>query len=224
MRALAQLSDPRLARTVLLSLLATAALLAALLFAVFHALAGVPLESLGGLGSVLTAGGVLEILGTLGAAYVAFLLFPAVAVTLQSLFLDGVAEAVERRWYPGLPPAREQSFGEMLSTALRLTFLVLAVNLVLLPLYLILLFLPPLNLILFYTVNGWLIGREFTEIVAFRRTDPKGAAAFRRRFRGGIWLDGVLIAAMFTIPIVNLAAPVVGAAYMVHRFHRRRLT
>lgn len=224
MRATGQLRDPRLVRIVLLSLAAATALFLALLIGVFHLLAGVPLEGLGGLGSLLAAGGVLEILGTLGAAYVALLLFPAIAITLQSLFLDGVAEAVERRWYPGLPPARAQSFGEMLSTGLRLTLLVLAVNLLLLPLYLILLFLPPLNLMLFYAVNGWLIGREFTEIVAFRRMDPKGAAAFRRRFRGGIWLDGTLIAALFTVPVVNLAAPVVGAAFMVHRFHRRAAT
>jgi uncharacterized protein involved in cysteine biosynthesis len=41
----------------------------------------------------------------------------------------------------------------------------------------------------------------------------------RRKHRSKLFVSGVVIALLFTIPLVNLIAPVVATAFMVHIFH-----
>ena len=220
--AVAQLSDPRLRailwRAVGLALVVFAALWAAAWYGLSQAsaaLAGDPAASgfwhdvlawlvgLGGVAAVLIA---------------SFLLFPAVMGLCQSFFLEDAADAVEARHYPGLPPAREQPVLEGLRDGLNLAGVTLLVNLIALPLYMILSVLPPLNLVVFYAVNGYLLGREYFEVVAVRRLSRADMAVTRRRFRVRVVLAGVAIAVMLTIPLVNLFAPVVATAFMVHVF------
>ncbi|HKK29413.1 MAG TPA: EI24 domain-containing protein, partial [Alphaproteobacteria bacterium] len=164
--------------------------------------------------------GALEIAGTVGAGWLALLLFPAVALAIQGIFLDGVAEAVESRHYPTLPTARDVPLLESVGSAVKLTGLVLLVNFLLLPVYLFLLLIPPTGLLLYYAVNGYLVGREYFEEVGLRRESSVELKATRRRNRAKIWMDGILLTLVFTIPVVNLAGPTLGAAYMVHRYHR----
>ena len=98
----------------------------------------------------------------------------------------------------------------------------IAVNLLALPIYLLLLFLPPFNLLVFYMVNGYLLGREYFELVAVRRLEAAEAGRLRRQARGRVLLSGVVIAILLTIPLVNIVMPVVAAAFMVHVFHGLR--
>ncbi|MDF2096510.1 EI24 domain-containing protein [Aquibaculum arenosum] len=158
-----------------------------------------------------------------GVLVTTFLLFPAVAVLMMTLLLDPICEAVERRWYPQLPEGRSQPWREMLWDAARLTGVTVAVNLVALPLYLILLFFPPFNLFVFYGVNGYLLGREYFEVAGVRRLDSGEVRALRRRNRGSVFAAGVIIALLFTVPLVNLVMPIVATAFMVHRFQTLRV-
>jgi len=174
----------------------------------------------GWIGRQLEALGLLEILGSFAIGWLALLLFPAVAITIQSLFLDSVAEAVEARHYPNLPPARNVPFWEELWAALKLTALVILINVALLPVYLILMLIPPAGLILYFVFNGYLVGREYFETVGIRRMTLPEIKVVRRRHRGMVWLDGALLVLLFTVPLLNLAGPTLGTAYMVHRFHR----
>ena len=93
-------------------------------------------------------------------------------------------------------------------------FSVLAVilNILALPLY----FVPPFNLFVFYALNGYLLGREYYELVAHRRIEPAEARRLRAAFRGQCFVAGVAIALLMTVPLVNLLAPVIGTAAMVH--------
>jgi CysZ protein len=143
-----------------------------------------------------------------GILFASFILFPAVMVMVLSFLLEDIAEAVEARHYPKLPPARPQPIGEMLRSGLAFAAVSVAVNLLALPLY----------LILFYGVNGYLFGREYFEIVALRRQSPGAAKRLRRRYRGRLFLAGIPITVMMTIPIVNLFAPIVATGFMVHVF------
>jgi uncharacterized protein involved in cysteine biosynthesis len=142
----------------------------------------------------------------------------------MSFLLDPIAEAVERRHYPGLPPARHQPNGEAIRGALVFTAVTLVINLLALPFYLALLFLPPMNLVLFYLINGYLLGREYFELVAVRRLDIRGATKLRKHFRLRVILAGAVIAFMLTIPLVNLFTPILATAFMLHIFEdlRRR--
>jgi uncharacterized protein involved in cysteine biosynthesis len=156
--------------------------------------------------------------GVGGILFASFILFPAVMVMVMSFLLEEIAVTVEGRHYPGLPPARPQPIGEMLRSGLAFAAMTVAINLLALPFYLLLIFLPPFNLILFYGVNGYLFGREYFEIVALRRQNPTDAKRLRLRCRGRLFLAGILIAVMMTIPIVNLFAPIVATGFMVHVF------
>jgi uncharacterized protein involved in cysteine biosynthesis len=75
---------------------------------------------------------------------------------------------------------------------------------------------------LFFSVNGLLLGREYYETVALRRMSRSETTAFRRGNRFRLWLAGVLIALVFWVPVLNLAAPIIGTALLVHVVQRRQ--
>jgi uncharacterized protein involved in cysteine biosynthesis len=159
---------------------------------------------------------VVEFAAGFGVMVLAWLLFPAAVTGTLGLFLDEVAAAVERRRYPGLPPARTQPWGEILRQTLAFAAVALGLNLLLLPLYILLFWFPPAYAALFYGVNGYLLGREYFEQVAARRLDAATAAKLRRAHQGRIVLAGVAIAFLLTVPILNLIAPVLATAFMLH--------
>jgi uncharacterized protein involved in cysteine biosynthesis len=146
---------------------------------------------------------------------------PSVEVTGQAR-LDEVAEAVEARYYPGQPPARRQPVAALVWTGVRFAAVAILLNLLLVPIYLILLVFPPLYLVVFYVVNGYLLGREYFELVAYRRLEERTADAMRRAFRGRLTLAGVVMALMLTIPVFNLVAPIAATAFALHLFEAMR--
>ena len=156
--------------------------------------------------------------GVGGILFASFILFPAVMVMVMSFLLEEIAVTVEGRHYPGLPPARPQPIGEMLRSGLAFAAMTVAINLLALPFYLLLIFLPPFNLFLFYGVNGYLFGREYFDVVAVRRLDPAELRGLRQSRRGRLLLAGAMIAFLLTLPVINLAMPIVAASFMVHIF------
>jgi CysZ protein len=154
----------------------------------------------------------IDLLGGLSVLVLTWLLFPAVATLVISGFVDRVIAAVERRYYPYLPPPTPLSFWQSLAAALKFTITLIAVNLIALPLYLV----PVLSVIVFYAANGYLLGREYFELVALRRLDPRTARGLWRAHRLRFFIAGLLMAALLTIPIVNLVASLIAAAFMVH--------
>lgn len=159
-----------------------------------------------------------DVAGGLGAVVLAYLLFPAAIGLISSLFLDAIADQVEARHYPDGKGTREISVKENLVVAARFTGLLLLVNLIALPVYLVLLFFPPVLIAFSALVNGYLMGREYFELVALRHMDPQAARAAFRRNRNRLSVAGAVIAVMLGIPLVNLLAPIVATAFMVHLF------
>jgi CysZ protein len=157
----------------------------------------------------------IELLGGLAVLILSWLLFPAIVTLIMSFYLERVAAAAEALNYPGRGPPRPQPLGEMLTVMLRLTGVTLVLNLLALPVYLLV---PGINLVLFFVLNGYLLGRGYFEVVALRRLDAGEARAVRNRFAGRIFLGGVVIAGLFTLPLVNLVAPVIATVFMLHIF------
>lgn len=143
------------------------------------------------------------------------LVHPVVSL-VAGFFLERIAGEVEARDYPGDPPGRDQPIIQSLIVALRFTVVLIVVNLVALPFYLV----PGINLALFWIVNGYLLGREYFELVALRHLPVEGMRALRLRHRLRIFLAGVVIAAFATVPFLNLLAPLFGTALMVHTAKR----
>ncbi len=157
-----------------------------------------------------------QVLGGLGTAIVAWFLFPSIVVAVSSIFLERVVDATEDRHYPQLPPSRPLPLTQTVPAALKLLGTSLLLNLVALPAY----FVPLLNLPVWLALNGYLVGREYAELVASRRLAPDMAARIRRDHRVMFWLAGIVIAFLLAVPLLNLVAPVVGAAFMTMRYQR----
>ncbi len=155
---------------------------------------------------------IVRVLGGAGAIVISILLFPAVAMTVVGLFLEEIADAVDARYYPEKPAAAGASAGASLASAARLIAVAVALNLLVLPLYLI----PGLNLFVFFGLNGYLLGREYFELVALRRMDASAARTLRRRFRWRLIFAGMLITVLLSIPVINWLMPMIATAFMVH--------
>jgi uncharacterized protein involved in cysteine biosynthesis len=110
------------------------------------------------------------------------------------------------------PPPAPLSWWQSLAAALKFTITLTAVNLLALPLYLV----PVLSAIVFCGANAYLPGREYIELVALRRLDPWTARALWRSQRWRFFIAGLLITALLTVPVVNLVASLIAAAFMVH--------
>ena len=213
-QAVGQLSDPRILRVVRLSVLWAVVLYAVLIAGFVWLLDSAWVKDLPLVGAAAAWGA-----GFAGVV-LATLLFPGLISALVGLWLEDIAAAVEARHYPRLPPARRTPLVEALAMSMRLAAWTVAINILLLPLYLVLLFLPPLNLVIYYGVNGRLLGREYFETVALRRLAPTQIDALRRTHGGTLWAAGAMTAALLTVPFLNMLAPVIGTAAMVHVFQK----
>lgn len=158
---------------------------------------------------------VIDALGGFAVLALSWLLFPAVVTLTMSLLLDRVAATVEASDYPGNGPPRSQSWIEIGAVTWRLTATTIVLNLMALPIYLLA---PGINFVLFLALNGYLFGRGYYEVVALRRLDAAAAKRLRHRFAGQIFLGGIAITGLFSLPLVNLVAPVIATAFMVHVF------
>ena len=140
-----------------------------------------------------------------------------VAGAFTGIFLDDVADAVEARYYPELPPAPEVPLVETIRDSLGFLGIIVGVNLIALILFF---FVGPLAPILFWVVNGYLLGREYFQLAAMRRVGRAEANRLRSGNNLQIWLAGTLMAIPLSIPLVNLLIPILGAATFTHLFHR----
>jgi CysZ protein len=219
LQSLGQLGDRRFRRVLVLGVLLALALLFAVYAAFLQALwwltpDSIDIPIIGPVTGVETLLGWASVLLMLGLSM--FLMVP-VASAFTGFFLEDVADAVEDRHYPALPPATALPWTEALRQSVNFLGLVIAVNVLALFLYP---FAGPFMPVVFWSVNGFLLGREYFTMVALRRLPPAEAKALRSRNFGRIWLAGTLMAAPLSIPLVNLVIPVLGAATFTHLFHR----
>ena len=161
---------------------------------------------------------VTDLLGGAVVVLLTIMLLPAGASAFLGVFLEDAAAAVEARHYPDLPAAPEQPVWQGIVTGLRFLGVTVAANVLLLPFLL----LGPVFPFVFYLVNGYLLSREYYELVAFRRLDDSTARHLRRAHQGSLLISGVVIVFLLTVPVINLIIPLVATAFMVHRFERLR--
>jgi CysZ protein len=209
-KSFGQLFDPKLRWVVLKSLALALVLYVVLWLLLRWAGRSIPTVDIGWLDEAL------RWLASLMAFVAPLLLFPIFFGMMVGLFLDEVADAVEARHYPELGVARGTPIWSGLWSGVKFLLLMLGLNLLLLPIYIVLLFIPPTGLILFYAVNGHLTGAMYHEGVGLRRRSARETRALRSVDSGKVWMAGILIMLMGTVPFLNLLAPVVGTAMMVH--------
>lgn len=219
LRALAALGDPGFWRVAIKSVGFTALMLLGALWGA-GALLGVGADlsfSLPWIGPVSLDGGYGTALWVLFGVVISGLLMAPVTAVFANLFADEVADAVERRDYPLLPPANPAPMLQQLGASAWLLLAVIGWNLLALLIYL---FLPPFAPFVFVAVNGWLLGREYVETIAMRRLPAREAVAFRKRHALQAWVLGGVMAASLALPLASLMTPLLGAAAATHLYHR----
>ncbi len=205
-KAFGQLPDPRFRRVIFRTFLWSVALSAVLFMAAAWGVTQIQATGIGWLD------GTIEILGGAAAFVIALVLFPGLASIVVGLFLEDIARAVEARHYPELAEPRRQKLREAVWAAVKLALVAVALNLLVLPIYLV----PVLNVFVFYGLNGYLLGREYFELAALRRMDGPVARQMRRRHGTRVFIAGVVITFLLSIPLVNWFLPVIAAAFVVH--------
>jgi len=135
-----------------------------------------------------------------------FLMVP-VASAITSLFLDEVADAVEDKHYPELPDVPGVTFSEGLKDSVNFLGVLTAANILALVLYVLF---SPFALFIFWGLNGFLLGREYFQMVAMRRVGRAEAKRLRKKHMGTIWLAGTLMAMPLVVPLLNLLIPTLG--------------
>lgn len=220
-KALGQIDDPRFRRVLGLGILLAVALLAGI-YALFLQVIGwltpdsIDVPLIGPITGIKTLLGWASLLLMLGLSV--FLMVP-VASAFTGLFLEDVAAAVEARHYPHLPPARPMPLGEALRQSVNFLGVLIAANVLAIVLYI---FSGPLAPLVFWGLNGFLLGREYFTLVALRHLPEDEAKALRSRNFGRVWLAGTLMAVPLSVPILNLVIPVLGVATFTHLYHRLR--
>lgn len=145
----------------------------------------------------------------------AFLIAPT-SLLVAGIFLDDIALRVEREIAPEGPTGRPPPAGQGLWLAAKFAGVSALVNLVALALLLV----PGVNLAAFFLANSYLMGREYFELAALRHRPIEEVRSLRNRHAPRLFLCGMPIAALMTIPVVNLCTPLFATAFMV-RMHRR---
>ncbi len=155
--------------------------------------------------------------GTLVYLVAGWFLFPIVLTAVAGIFLEDLADRIERRHYPDIHPPRLVPLSEQIRSSIRGLVRGLLWNLFALPLY----FIPVVNVIAYATVNARLLSREYFQIVALRHLSMEDSKRCYRRHRGQLWREGLVLTGLFLIPVVQLIAPLLATALSVHRLWRR---
>ncbi len=155
----------------------------------------------------------IEVGASLGliAAFV-FLMAPVTAL-FAGLFLDGVAEKVEARHFPPEQRGRALSTLPALRVGLQFGLVVLVVNILALPLVF-----TGVGAIVLFTLNAYLLSREYFEMIAMRHMSVEDAKALRKHHGFQVFMAGFLPALMAAVPVLNLAVPVFATSYFTHYF------
>src|ERR1700716_2184277 len=159
---------------------------------------------------------IVSIAAGVGAVFGAVFLMPAITSLVASVFVDDVADHVEREHYPAERPGTALPFGLAITEGVKTAMLTILVYLIALPFV----FVAGAGFIAFFIATAWLLGREYFELAAMRVRPPPEAQAMRKQKAGPGFTAGLVIAAFVSIPIVNLATPLFGMAFMVH-MHKR---
>ncbi|MDA9690078.1 EI24 domain-containing protein [Betaproteobacteria bacterium] len=161
-----------------------------------------------------------DMLGGFTAIVIAWLLFPTLASFFITLFLEDIVEAVENRHYPGVILEKLNNPSATFIISLRFTTIALLLNILAIPFYFFTIWFPPMGIFVFYCLNGYLLGREYFELVALRHIKMEDIPSIRQSNRWRLFLFGSVTTFLFTIPIINFLAPILGVTGMTHFFRK----
>ena len=144
-----------------------------------------------------------------------FFLMGPVTALFAGIYLDRVADIVERKHYPNEAPGRPLGTVQSITTALQFGALALVVNIAVLPMVFF-----AIGAFVLVAANAYLISREYFEMAAARHMPLTEARALRKANTPLVFAAGLLPAVAAIVPILNLVVPLFATSYFVHLFKR----
>jgi uncharacterized protein involved in cysteine biosynthesis len=159
---------------------------------------------------------VLAIATGFGLAAGAILIMPVITAFVASFFSDEIAAEVEHVHYPAEGAGVSVPIWIASIEGIKTALLALIIYLIALPFLLF----AGIGFLILFVANTYLLGREYFLLAAMRFHPVDDAKRLRRMHHGTVMLAGAFIAAFVSIPILNLATPLFGMAFMTH-VHKR---
>jgi hypothetical protein len=231
-KSIIDLENPKIFKTVIISIILTL-LLAAIIFILFYyvlftsffQLANpVNFEEGGVMAFILSLKIISYILGLLQ-FFISWLLVSLILVPvgtiISGLFAENIFFSVrDLNKYKWKYKLKKNSFLISIKYAVICAIRSFFVNILILPLYLIL---PIANIFIFVFVNAYLVGREYCGNFLIQFFDQSDVKRNLMLLDGKIYFIGLFVVFLYTIPILNLVAPIIGNIFTSHLILGNRL-
>lgn len=158
---------------------------------------------------------ILDIAGKMTILLVIPLLFPFLLPIIASFFHEHLVNRVTEKQYHTPLPMVPQPYWRSFLRELRFFFWASFLNILCLPFYLI----PVVNFVIYYALNGYLLGRTYFDLVALLYLKESEATIVRKKSLSVIYFSGIIITFMSNVPLVNILVPSFAIIFMTHIFH-----
>src|SRR5262245_28080505 len=127
---------------------------------------------------------IVSIAAGLGVVLGGIFLMPAITSLVASIFVDEVADHVEREHYPAEQPGVALPLGISVPQGIKTALLTVLVYLIALPFVLF----AGAGFLIFFIATAWLLGREYFDLAAMRFRPPAEAKAMRKHHAGTVFM------------------------------------
>ena len=155
--------------------------------------------------------GFAQLLGGSLIFLICYMVFAGIHGAFVGIFIDDILDAVKKKHYPEIPWQKPPGFIKSCLFSARLLSLTFALNLLASPLLILAWFFPPVGLFLQIVLNGYLLGKEYGQLVEFRIPENVSVVPKPKYF-----LNGMIASIIWVIPVLNLLAPILLAGSVLH--------
>lgn len=155
--------------------------------------------------------GIAQFMGGTLILIISYFFFAGIHGAFVGIFIDDILDTIQQKHYPDIPWEKAPSFLTSLSFSLRILLLTLFLNSLAFPIFILGWFIPPIGLTLQILLNGYLLGKEYGQLVEFRFPKEDSKAPIPKYF-----INGNISAIIWVIPILNFIAPILLAGSILH--------
>ena len=157
--------------------------------------------------------GVLALISLIfGISHLLYILLCPLITFIGSFFADNIIAIIEKKDFATHTLGKAMTIVESILFGLRFFFLAIFGNIIALMLY----FIPPIHLLGFYLVNGYIFGRTYFMINALRFSNYSLAHQLFQDNWALVFCAGIIIAIISTIPLLGIITPVFAPIFMCY--------
>lgn len=147
-----------------------------------------------------------------GISHLLYIMLCPLITFIGSFYADAIIDIVEKKDFPTHSLGRHMTIRESIFFGLRFFILALIGNIIALMLY----FIPPIHLLGFYIINGYIFGRTYFMINALRFNNYKDSHNLFQNNWGLIFSAGIFIALISAIPLLGIITPLFAPSFMTY--------